>query len=153
ERNIGLAATLNEGLGLASGDLIARMDQDDIALPDRLNRQRQFMQLHPEILVVGSAVYHMGARPQFDRLISTPTTPQAVRDVFPDKNCIYPPSAMPRPKPILALGGYRSKFRNEKDYDLWLRVSNSLAIVNMPEPLLRYRFSVSGMTLSRKWEQ
>ena len=58
-----------------------------------------------------------------------------------------------RYRAILELGGYREQFKNAEDYDLWLRVSRSLALANVPVPLLRYRFSTTGMTLSRKWQQ
>src|SRR5439155_521689 len=50
-------------------------------------------------------------------------------------------------------GGYRGAFRNAEDYDLWLRLAAGADLANVPRPLLRYRFSVDGMTLGRKWEQ
>lgn len=60
---------------------------------------------------------------------------------------------MLRRKEVLSLGGYRTEFKNAEDYDLWLRVSKNYEIANIPIPLIRYRFSVTGMTLSHKWEQ
>jgi hypothetical protein len=69
------------------------------------------------------------------------------------ENCIYHPSVIMRREPILSLGGYRAEFRNSEDYDLWLRVAKVYRLANLPEPLLRYRFSVTGMTLGRKWQQ
>jgi len=69
------------------------------------------------------------------------------------ENCIYHPSAILRREPILSLGGYRAEFRNSEDYDLWLRVAKVYKLANIPEPLLRYRFSVTGLTLGRKWQQ
>jgi glycosyltransferase involved in cell wall biosynthesis len=153
DRNLGLAATLNEGLELSSGRLVARMDQDDEALPERLHRQRRFMQLHPDVLVAGSAVYHMGARPEFDRLVVPPTSAAELRTVLERYNCMYHPSVMLRRDAIVRMGGYRAEFRNAEDYDLWLRVSDVDGIANIPEPLLRYRFTARGMTLGRKWEQ
>jgi glycosyltransferase involved in cell wall biosynthesis len=153
QRNVGLAATLNEGLELSTGHLVARMDHDDEALPERLRRQRHFMELHPDVLVAGSAVYHMGARPEFDRLVTPPTNAHDIRETLQTYNCMYHPSVMMRRDAILRMSGYRSEFKNAEDYDLWLRVSNENGIVNMPEPLLRYRFNISGMTLGRKWEQ
>src|ERR1700685_386485 len=56
--NLGLAATLNQGLELASSDLVVRMDQDDEALPHRIGTQVRFMRENPDIAVAGSFVYH-----------------------------------------------------------------------------------------------
>ncbi|MEE3715444.1 glycosyltransferase [Tumidithrix elongata RA019] len=153
DRNMGLAATLNEGLSLARYDLVARMDQDDEALPSRLAVQLDYMQSHPEVFVAGSFVYHMAASQSSDRLVQLPITYEQIRATLPRENCIYHPSVIMRRQKILDLGGYRAQFKNAEDYDLWLRVSKNYPLVNIPQPLLRYRFSVGGMTLSRKWEQ
>ena len=153
ERNLGLATTLNEGLELASGDLVARLDQDDECLPRRLSVQVQHMHDHPGTAVCGSFVYHMGATPTDDRLVELPTEPAAIRDALRTYNCMYHPSVMLRRSAVLALGGYRGEFKNAEDYDLWLRVAAAHDIENLPVPLIRYRFSVDGMTLGRKWEQ
>ena len=57
--NKGLAATLNEGIDLARGDYIARMDCDDISYPRRLERQLQYMRAHPDCVLCGSLAYGM----------------------------------------------------------------------------------------------
>ena len=153
ERNAGLAATLNEGLRLAGNDLVLRMDQDDVSLPSRLRVQRSFMETHPAVAVAGSWVFHMGGEPRFDRLVELPITPRAVAAKLQQENCLYHPSVAMRRSAVLSLGGYRAEFRNAEDYELWLRVSHEHDLANVAEPLLRYRFSVDGMTLGRKWEQ
>ena len=151
--NIGLAKTLNEGLNLAKSDYVARMDQDDESLPNRLSVQLNYLINHPEVTIVGSFVYHMGAKQEFDRLVELPIYVDEIKKTLEKYNCMYHPSVMLRREKILEIGGYRSEFKNAEDYDLWLRVSRLYPLANIPEPLLRYRFSVSGMTLSRKWEQ
>jgi glycosyltransferase involved in cell wall biosynthesis len=153
ERNVGLAATLNEGLELARHPLVARMDQDDEALPNRLRIQEAFMAARPNVAVAGSWVFHMGRKRRFDRLVEFPTEPAQIRTQLPRENCIYHPSVMFRRDEILALGGYRAEFKNAEDYDLWLRASKVYDLANIPKPLLRYRFSVHGMTHARRWEQ
>lgn len=151
--NIGLAATLNEGLAHARHDLVARMDQDDESLPSRLRRQCRFMDEHPGIAAAGTFVRHMGASPRFDRIISLPESPRDVATTLQRENCIYHPSVIVRRAAVLELNGYRSDFKNAEDYDLWLRLVRTHDLANIPVPLLRYRFSVDGMTLGRKWEQ
>jgi glycosyltransferase involved in cell wall biosynthesis len=153
ERNAGLASTLNEGLALAQGDLVARMDQDDESLPQRLRVQHAFMNDHPSIAVAGSYVLHMGASPRFDRVVELPHTPQDIASRLLQENCLYHPAVMMRRDAVLELGGNRYAFQNAEDYDLWLRLAREHDLGNVPEPLLRYRFSVGGMTLGRKWQQ
>lgn len=153
EQNLGVAATLNEGLQLSRAPYVARMDADDEALPERLRVQVEFMDSQPRVSVAGSFVYHMGSRPRFDHLIELPTSVEEVHRTLPKYNCIYHPSTVLRRSVINALGGYRVEFVNAEDYDLWLRVSRTGAICNIREPLLRYRFSPGGATLGRKWQQ
>ncbi len=153
ERNLGLSTTLNEGLRLARGDLVARMDQDDESLPSRLGVQITFMEEHPHVVAAGSFVYHMGAAPRYDRLVTFPTDAPAIRDALATSNALYHPSVIMRRREIVDLGGYRDEFRNAEDYDLWLRASKRYDLAVIPQPLLRYRFSVHGMSLGRKWEQ
>jgi glycosyltransferase involved in cell wall biosynthesis len=153
DRNQGLAATLNEGLELTNAEFVARMDQDDESLPERLATQLKFMAAHPSVAAAGSFVYHMGRIPKYDRLVQFPTDPIGIREALRSHNCLYHPAVIMRRDQILALGGYRAEFKNAEDYDLWLRASKDHDLGNIPKPLLRYRFSVDGMTLGRKWEQ
>jgi hypothetical protein len=151
--NHGLAATLNEGLHLARAPFVARMDQDDESMPQRLRVQAAYLTEHPEVAVAGSYVYHMGARPRFDHLIELPIDAETVSQTLKQYNCMYHSSVILRRSVLEAAGGYRSDFVNAEDYELWLRLSQTRAVCNIPEPLLRYRFSLSGMTLGRKWQQ
>ncbi len=152
-QNQGLAATLNEGVQISEGDWIARMDQDDEALPDRLAIQSRFLSTRPRVAVAGSFVFYMGIDPGHDRLIQFPTSHEEISRILPETNCLFHPTVMMRREMILDMGGYRPEFKNAEDYDLWLRVSKQYELANIPVALLRYRFSVSGMTLGRKWEQ
>jgi glycosyltransferase involved in cell wall biosynthesis len=151
--NRGLAATLNEGLERAKHDLVARLDQDDEALPSRLRVQTAFMQKHAHVAVAGSFVVHMGATTRWDHLVELPTTPRDVARRLAKENCLYHPSVILRRDIVLAEGGYRPDFRNAEDYELWLRLAHRHDLANVPEPLIRYRFTTHGMTLGRKWEQ
>lgn len=162
--NQGLAATLNEGLNLVKGEFVARMDQDDESLRQRLQIQQDFLQQHPQVAVVGSYAYYMGKEAEKsqteiglphanDKLVTLPTDSDTIKSTLPSYNCLYHPAVMLRREAILQLGGYRAAFKNAEDYDLWLRASKQFELANIPQPLLRYRFSLSGMTLSRKWEQ
>jgi len=151
--NMGLANTLNEGISLAKGIYIARMDQDDESLPSRLKIQYMFMETRPEIILSGSYVYHISRLYQKFRLITVPTNPSEIQMKLHSENCFYHPSVIFRRQEIVSLGGYKSKFKNTEDYDLWLRVSKRYKMANIPIPLLRYRININGMTVQRRWEQ
>ncbi len=153
KENRGLAATLTEGLHESDGEYIARMDQDDQSLPQRLGIQYLFMKNRPDIAVAGSHVFLMGKDRSRDHLVQAPASPEEVALKLKSENCIFHPSVVMRRAQVLEAGGYRPQFKNSEDYDLWLRVSRNHRIANIPIPLLRYRLSTAGMTLSRKWEQ
>jgi glycosyltransferase involved in cell wall biosynthesis len=153
QHNAGLAVTLNEGLHEARSQFVARLDQDDVALSNRLSTQIRFLSARPQVAVAGSFVYHMGRTIEWDRLVRLPLEHEQIADTLPKSNCLYHPSVMLRRDDILALGGYRPEFKNAEDYDLWLRASRVYRLANIPVPLLRYRFSAEGMTLGKKWQQ
>lgn len=152
-KNAGLAATLNEGLREARSELVARMDADDLALPNRLSTQIHFLRARQQVAVAGSFVYHIGRTPEWDHLIHLPVEHAEISEILPKRNCMYHPSVMMRRAPILDLGGYRLDFRHAEDYDLWLRTSRRYHLANIPAPLLRYRLSAGGESLRERWTQ
>jgi glycosyltransferase involved in cell wall biosynthesis len=153
DQNAGLTDRLNEGCNLTNCELIARMDADDEALPDRLATQYRFMSDRPGVALAGSFMYAMGRSPGYDRLMTYPTEPSAVTSRLREENCIAHPTVMFRREAVMAVGLYRPIFKAAQDYDLWLRLSRHHDLANIPIPLLRYRFVAGGITLKRKWEQ
>jgi len=111
------------------------------------------MRTRPEVAVAGAFVYHMGRTPAHDRLVKLPVDHAEIVATLPTSNCFYHPSVILRRDRILSLGGYRPEYKNAEDYDLWLRAARVYRLANIPVPLLRYRFSITGMSLGKKWEQ
>jgi len=141
QANQGLAATLNRGLSLANGCYIARLDNDDLALPERLARQVAYMEAHPEVALLGTwAEIYEGDVPS-GRFHRHPTESARLRlDLLFDNPFVHS-SVMLRADAIRELGGYHveraSKF--PEDYDLWSRVAAVHEIANLPEVLTVYR--------------
>ncbi len=135
----GLVAALNRGLALARAGLVARMDGDDIAHPERLARQAAFLEAHPDVAVVGSAIRVVDRHGQWLRDQAYPTAPAAVARALEQANCLAHPSVMLRREAVLAAGGYRRAFAMAEDFDLWLRLSERHALANLSTPLLDYR--------------
>jgi glycosyltransferase involved in cell wall biosynthesis len=153
EENQGLASTLNEGLERARAGLVVRMDQDDECLPDRIRLQVRYMGVRPDVAAAGSHVYHMAKHRKFDHFVRVPVEHDEIMRVLPSWNCMYHPATILRKAAVLEVGGYRADFKNAEDYELWLRLAGKYQLGNLNVPLLRYRFSIEGMTLSKKWQQ
>lgn len=137
--NKGLAATLNEGVARAQTPFIARMDHDDVCLPQRLAVQRQRLKKEPELAALGGQVRLIDAA---GRDMPAPRLPVGTRAVARALDVYCPvahPAVMARRAALLAVGGYDARFFCE-DYDLWLRMRDAgHTIDNLPDIVLRYR--------------
>ena len=139
--NGGLVSALNEGIKRARADLIARMDADDVAMPERFALQHAHMVQEPELAVLGSFIRNMDKEGNIIRLDRYPLTPKATaRHV--EKGCpVAHATVMMRRDAVLKAGGYRKAFRHAEDYDLWLRISDlGYSFANLPQPLYNRRW-------------
>lgn len=152
QENRGLVPTLNRGFTEAAGELIARMDADDISLPERLARQAAFLQAHPEVGVVGSAVVMFFADGD-ERVEHYPALPGVARWRLLYANPLPHPAVMLRKTVWERAGGYDTAMRLVEDYDLWERASRFTKLVSLPEPLLRYRVHPGSISRRHREEQ
>ncbi|MEN8165818.1 MAG: glycosyltransferase, partial [Acidobacteriota bacterium] len=123
----GLVPSLNYGLGECRGDLVARMDADDIAHPARLQSQVELMESRPELSVVSCLVRHFpvhrvaqGFKLYDEWLNSLIDHEQMARERFVESPVAHP-SVLFRLKAVAEVGGYRD-WGWPEDYDLWLRL-------------------------------
>lgn len=150
--NIGqLPYSLNLGIDLARSEFIARMDADDISLPDRLATQYQFMINNPNISVLGANYLHIDNN---ENIIGAPSKlyldPVAIMKRLAYESCIPHPTAFMRRADILSVGGYAYGFYAE-DWDLWSRLANSgFQLCNLDKILLYYRIHNQQSTSSDK---
>ncbi len=146
--NRGLVASLNELLEHAQSELFARMDADDVCLPDRLQRQVDYLRSHADTVCVGGDVELIDERGRFLTVQRMLEHDEAVqREALKGHTTICHPCAMYRRASILAVGGYRLEFYPTEDLDLWLRLGELGLLANLPGPILRYRLhggSISG---------
>lgn len=144
EKNMGVAATLNRGLDLARGEYIARMDSDDISLPQRFEKQVAFMDSHPDIAVCGTAIECFGARHE-TRFFSENDAALKVDLLF--GCCFAHPSVMLRTSVIRSNSFYYdTAFDKMEDYELWCRVSKVGGLSSLHEILLKYRVHPGQVT-------
>ena len=142
----GIAAAANVGLGFVTAPLVARLDGDDIAMPQRLQVQYDYLQQHPEVLAVGSDVMLIDENNKPLRRRKAPTGAAHIQQILQTRNCMCHPSATLRTEALRQIGGYRDKFKNSLDYDLWLRISEIGQIENIPQDLLLYRRHASQVS-------
>lgn len=148
QRNLGRAAALNAGIGIARAPLIARIDADDIAMPDRLERQRRFLAENPEVAGVGGSLIFIDDQGREFAEAGYPLSDPEVRAAFSlTRTGIAHPAATVRKQVLSRIGGYRPVFTEAEDTDLWLRVLEDHRLANLDAPVLRYRISRKQATV------
>lgn len=145
--NKGLVETLNEGVRLAKADLIARMDADDIAMPDRLRTQITYLHNHPECVCVGSDIEIMDDKGRKLVVWNQLQTDAAIQSgALKGHGTICHPSAMFRKDAFVQCGGYRAEMYPAEDLDLWLRLGEVGTLANVDQVLLRYRMQSASIS-------
>lgn len=155
EANKGLVLTLNKGIQEATGSYIARMDADDIALPNRLQLQKQWLEQHPDTAAIACTIQFIDVKGNEQGIWKEDKATcsyEAIKKMLPRENCIAHPTIMIRKEIALAYP-YDEKQLHCEDYDLWLRIlSDGLVIEKLPQPLLLYRNhegSITGVHLKK----
>lgn len=151
--NKGLVFTLNKGIDIARGGYIARMDGDDIALPERFKKQFDHLQLNKEVDILATVVTLIDENNNFCGHWSgdeSHINEKDIRKQLPKNNCIAHPTVMGKTE-IFKRYRYNQTQSQSEDYDLWLRmISSGVIIQKLPEPLLLHRILASSFTRSNK---
>ena len=137
--NKGRAESLNVGIGLATGEYIARMDADDIALQHRLEDQIVFMGQHPEVGLLSGAYERFSSDGRAIDIVRPPLRDDEIRLMLLRTSAMCHPAVMMKRNIVLLSGGYRKALLDADDYDLWLRMSERTQLANLGQPILRYR--------------
>lgn len=143
--NKGLVYSLNQGIKLAKGKYIARMDADDVALEDRLEKQRVFLEKNNNIDIVASSINVFGdvdneTKIEIEKIFDSKINEDNMEKMFLDR-CIIPhPTIMVKKEIFNVLNGYNESFKTAEDYDLWLRaIKAGFKIEKLHQKLLNYR--------------
>ena len=151
EDNRGLGYALNYGLKYCNGEYIARMDTDDIALPQRFKKQIEFLKKNKNVDGIGSSAILIDLE---DNKIGFKLVEENIDFNTLIKKCdIIHPSIMLRKSFFERYGNYNEYFKKSQDYDLWLRATKEGAILkNIKETLIKFRIS-KNLIKRRKEEQ
>ncbi|RRJ66791.1 glycosyltransferase [Paenibacillus oralis] len=134
--NRGLIYSLNQGIEMAGGEYIARMDADDLSLPKRLERQVAYLDTHPDVGVLGGLMKWLHNR----ELIPKPVTHDGIRCWQLFHPCLCHPTVMMRTS-VLQNHGFRydEQYKHAEDYELWERLGQVTRLANLPYCVLYYR--------------
>lgn len=152
-QNLGIVGSLNRGMSAARGRYIARMDADDLCLPTRFVRQMDFLERHPEIVLVGTNFFSLsnGHVQKHSGLIDPDS--RLLRCLFYFGNPVAHPTMMFRSEIVPALGQYLNPaLQYAEDFDFCHRVLEIGKIAVMPERLLIYRKHALNLTQTRRTE-
>jgi len=140
EKNLKLISTLNKGLLLAQGEYIARMDSDDISLPNRLQEQLNYMESNSDVVAVGTYAEFFGACKSRIKSVRTESDDISAELLF---SCpIIHPSAMIRRETLASHNiEYRMDYPHAEDYKFWAELNTLGKLANIPKVLLKYRIS------------
>lgn len=153
EKNMGLTDSLNRGLSLCHGEYIARMDADDISLPDRLERQMKYLEKNHYDLIGGITEMINENGSLLYSIKSVPTDPKKINKALHYSQCIAHPTWLGRKEVFEKNAGYRHMPLCE-DYDFTLRaVLNGFVVSNLNEAVLKYRMTSNSISRSNLFEQ
>lgn len=154
DEQLGLAASLNRLFLHARGDYIARMDADDVCLPERFFKQVNFLERNPIIVMVGSWVKFIDHNGSQEEILELPILPYELIFEQYFRNPFIHPSIMVRHSILEKVPGpYDTRFLFAQDYELFLRILKIGDCANIPEPLLYYRRHSGQSTFEKRQKQ
>jgi glycosyltransferase involved in cell wall biosynthesis len=153
QANQGLIASLNRGCSLARAKYIARLDADDVAFQDRLERQLRFLEQNPDVALLGGAMVVIDAECNKIATWHYPLTYAQIKQAI----CRYDPfghsAVVIRKDAFEKIGGYGKAFRHAEDYDLWLRIAEQNKVANLAECVTYYRLHPGQVTMKHLHQQ
>lgn len=145
--NKGVIRTRNELLAQATGELIAVMDADDAALPDRFTLQVDFLNANPNVVCVGGAHELIDEKGRFLTQLLLPEHDNQIQKLaLAGHGSICNPCAMIRRTALIEIGGYDETLACAEDLDVWLKLGEVGALANLKDIILKYRLLKSSIS-------
>lgn len=140
KKNLKIVKSLNNMINIAQGKYIARMDADDISLPERIEKQVRFMEENPEYGVCGTNAWHIDERGYTIGKSNLPITYEDNKFYLVYYSTLYHPTIMLR-SDIYKKNFYSDVFLYAEDYELWCRLvfKENIKVINLVERLFKYR--------------
>jgi glycosyltransferase involved in cell wall biosynthesis len=152
EKNLGLVHCLNQGIEIARGQYVARMDCDDVCMPERLRVQSDFLDSNPSVDICGSWIVDLDG--DYLTTFKYPVSHEDIQAQLLFRNPLAHPAIMLRRSTFIAHGlRYEESERHAEDYGLWIRVQNLVGMANIPQVLLHYRRHEDQVSSTKRQEQ
>lgn len=154
--NQGFCTALNRGIEIAQYEWIARMDSDDISVPDRFEKQMAFLADNPDIIVLGTYISHINAQGDILSVNAVgPTTRAEMQERIQKAHPVYVMhgTVLMKREIVEKVGGYNVTFVAGEDIELFARMVKHGTILAMPEALYLYRIHGSSMSMTRMFKQ
>ena len=156
--NGGVVAAGNRGLKEARYEWVARLDADDVFLPEKIERQVSFIRQNPDVKIVGTLAWFISAEGGRLGLVGTegPFSREEFHRILQDDDPVFfvHSSTLMHRSTVLSIGGYREQFVLAEDVDLWIRMAGAgHLMLKVDEPLLLYRLHGASLTMTRNAEQ
>lgn len=142
KKNLQMAESLNLGIREAKADLIARMDQDDISLPERLEIQYKFLQSYPDVAIVGNDISIIDEKGKIIGKRTYPTTSSSLKYIMFRYSPFAHPTVMFRKLAYQKVKGYDPKTYPCDDIDFWFRLGKQYKFASIPRILFKYRLTI-----------
>ena len=149
----GLTRALNRALALARAPLVARLDADDLALPERLARQGAFLETHPEVGLLGTAAREVDGAGRQVRVVRPPEDDAGLRRALIRENPFVHSSVMLRRGLCEQAGGYDEALPVAQDYDLWMRLSRATRMASLRDVLVVRRLLPGRVSVEREGDR
>ena len=130
------------------------MDANDVLMPERLEKEVEFLEKHRDYAVVGTFLKILNEDSEIISTLDKPIEDTNIREFLKKDNCIAHGSAMIRKIYLLNVGLYYNEFiEKSQDYELWLRISEKYKMYNIPEYLYMWRNHNENISIKHRNEQ
>lgn len=153
EKNKGLGLALDDGMKACRNELIARMDSDDISMPDRCEKELTIFQKHSELDIISGSINEF--QDDINNIVSVRRVPEhqeAIKKQMRRRSAFNHPAVMYKKSSVTKCGGYGGSARKE-DHDLFSRMMNmGCKAYNIQEPVLWYRVGNDNIKRRKSWK-
>jgi len=150
---MGIIYSLNQGLRIAQGEYIIRQDSDDVSLPDRIEKQIEYIEQN-NLDIVSSFAFLINKKGAVLKIMRCPLSHNDIVYKLEIYNCILHPTVMFRKRSILSIGGYDQNHELVEDYALYLKaILKGLRFGAVSKPLVKIRFHINSLTVKYRRKQ
>ena len=150
EKNIGLTKSLNIGLKIAKGEFIARQDADDVSMPERLEKEVEFLEQNRNVGLVGTDYLFINEKGKVVYIVKCLNGSRELKEKLLEGNQLGHGSVMLRRECIDEVGTYREEFKFAQDFDFTLRIAEAYDVANIPKSLYKWRINIDSVSVKKK---